>query len=133
MEKEKAENSSDNSHHSPSAEKDVALGAPGHDVALLPDPDEGLSEEERQKIVFLDRTNIGNAKIDGLQEDLHMTNGQYNATLSIFFVSYSCFEPLTQIMLKRFRPSVFIPIIMTFWVSQCGPAPKATSDMINDG
>lgn len=63
-------------------------------------------------ISFLDRTNIGNAKIDGLQEDLGMTNGQYNATLTIFFISYSLFEPLTNVLLKKLRPSVFLPIIM---------------------
>lgn len=47
--------------------------------------------------------------------DLHMTQGQYNASLSIFFVSYSIFEPLTNVLLKRLRPSVFLPIIMTLW------------------
>jgi sugar phosphate permease len=57
----------------------------------------------------------GNAKIDGLQEDLHMTNGQYSATLSIFFVSYSVFEPLTNILLKKMRPSIFLPLIMIGW------------------
>jgi hypothetical protein len=69
-------------------------------------------------ISFLDRTNIGNAKIDGLQEDLKMTDGQYNASLSIFFVSYALFEPLTNILLKRLRPSVFLPIIM-LWCKCC--------------
>jgi MFS family permease len=64
---------------------------------------------------FLDRTNIGNAKIDGLQKDLHMTSSQYNLTLTIFFISYSIFEPATQIMLKKFRPSIFLPIIMILW------------------
>ena len=44
-----------------------------------------------------------------------MTPGQYNAALSIFFVSYALFEPLTNILLKRLRPSVFIPIIMSLW------------------
>lgn len=62
------------------------------------------------------RTNIGNAKLDGLQEDLHMSNAQYNASLTIFFVSYSVFEPLTNVLLKRMRPSIFIPIIMILWV-----------------
>jgi sugar phosphate permease len=66
-------------------------------------------------ISFLDRTNIGNAKIDGLQEDLHMTSNQYNDTLTIFFISYSLFEPLTQILLKKFRPSIFLPVIMILW------------------
>ena len=68
-------------------------------------------------LAFLDRTNIGNAKIDGLQKSLGppkhpLSPGKYNAALSIFFVSYSVFEPLTNILLKRLRPSIFIPIIM---------------------
>ncbi|KAJ5032350.1 uncharacterized protein L3040_008956 [Drepanopeziza brunnea f. sp. 'multigermtubi'] len=109
---------------------------------LPPDPDAHLTAEEKAAVdrkllwkldltlipwlcilyllAFLDRTNIGNAKIDGLQTSLGppghpMTTGRYNATLSIFFVSYSVFEPLTNILLKRLRPSVFIPIIMVIW------------------
>ncbi|OCK80432.1 retrograde regulation protein 2 [Lepidopterella palustris CBS 459.81] len=103
----------------------------------LADPDAGLTEEERAVqdrrllwkldlklipwlcflylISFLDRTNIGNAKIDGLQKNLHMTDGQYNAALSLFFVSYSLAEPLTNVLLKRLRPSVFLPAIMVLW------------------
>lgn len=45
-----------------------------------------------------------------------MSDNQYNAALTIFFVSYSVFEPLTNVLLKRMRPSVFIPIIMVLWV-----------------
>ncbi|KEF51416.1 uncharacterized protein A1O9_12565 [Exophiala aquamarina CBS 119918] len=136
---EKAEatrrSSSEDAHSPLSAEKQVDE-AP---VAVLDirDPDEGLSDEERKAIdrkllwkldfklipwltllyliSFLDRTNIGNAKIDGLQEDLHMTSNQYNDTLTIFFISYSLFEPLTQILLKRYRPSIFLPTIMVLW------------------
>ena len=44
-----------------------------------------------------------------------MTGGQYNAALSIFFVSYSLAEPLTNVLLKRLRPSIFIPAIMLAW------------------
>ncbi|OAL53206.1 MFS nicotinic acid transporter-like protein Tna1 [Pyrenochaeta sp. DS3sAY3a] len=108
-----------------------------HNIENLPDPDAGLSAEERalhdRKLVrkldwqlipwlsflylisFLDRTNIGNAKVDGLQEDLRLTDGQYYACLTIFFVSYSVFEPLTNVLLKKLRPSVFLPIIMVWW------------------
>lgn len=64
---------------------------------------------------FLDRTNIGNAKLDGLLPNLHLTPGQYNASLSIFFVSYAVFEPVTNVLLKKLRPSVFLPLIMTLW------------------
>ncbi|WEW60274.1 hypothetical protein PRK78_005759 [Emydomyces testavorans] len=66
-------------------------------------------------ISFLDRANIGNAKIEGLQEDLHLSDNQYNNCLTIFFVSYSIFEPVTNVLLKRFHPSIFIPIIMILW------------------
>ncbi|KAH3916039.1 hypothetical protein HBI56_038760 [Parastagonospora nodorum] len=108
-----------------------------HTIENLPDPDAGLSEEERAAhdrkllwkldlkllpwlsflylISFLDRTNIGNAKLDGLQQDLKMTDSQYNESLTIFFVSYSVFEPLTNVLLKRYRPSIFLPIIMVLW------------------
>ncbi|KAJ5447276.1 Major facilitator superfamily domain general substrate transporter [Penicillium cf. griseofulvum] len=106
-------------------------------AAGFEDPDAGLSDEERAEIdrkllwqldmrlvpwlsllylvSFLDRTNIGNAKLVGLQTDLNMTNAQYNATLTIFFVSYSVFEPATNVLLKRLRPSIFIPLIMMAW------------------
>lgn len=41
-----------------------------------------------------------------------MSTGQYNATLTIFFVAYAVFEALANFLLKRLRPSIFIPIIM---------------------
>lgn len=67
-------------------------------------------------LAFLDRTNIGNAKIAGLvqprPEGIGITTSQYNLALTIFFISYSLFEPLTNILLKRMRPSRFIPLIM---------------------
>jgi len=46
---------------------------------------------------------------------LNLSSGQYNACLSLFFVSYAGFEPLTNILLKRLRPSIFIPAIMVLW------------------
>ncbi|RFU35367.1 hypothetical protein B7463_g954, partial [Scytalidium lignicola] len=39
-------------------------------------------------MAFLDRVNIGNAKIQGLTEDLHMKGQQYNIALFIFFIPY---------------------------------------------
>lgn len=37
---------------------------------------------------FLDRTNVGNAKIYGLAEDVGMTNLQYNQGLAVFYATY---------------------------------------------
>ncbi|CRG91219.1 putative transporter C1002,16c [Talaromyces islandicus] len=106
-------------------------------VSVIEDPDQGLSDEERAAIdrkllwkldlrlipwlsllylaAFLDRTNVGNAKIEGLQKALGMSNSQYNASLTIFFVSYSVFEPLTNVLLKRTKPKIFISGIIIVW------------------
>lgn len=41
-------------------------------------------------ICHIDRANIGNAKIEGMVQDLKMTGLQYNTVLSICkFISYS--------------------------------------------
>lgn len=37
---------------------------------------------------FLDRGNIGNARIQGLNEDLGLTGAQYNWCLTVFFFTY---------------------------------------------
>ena len=37
---------------------------------------------------FIDRTNVGNAKILGLQEDLDITNHQYAIGLCVFYATY---------------------------------------------
>jgi hypothetical protein len=55
-----------------------------------------------------------------------MTNAQYNACLTIFFVSYSVFEPATNILLKRLRPSIFIPLIMMAWVCKTFPSSQVS-------
>ncbi|KAK3897639.1 hypothetical protein C8A05DRAFT_47821 [Staphylotrichum tortipilum] len=123
--KEKASSDANRSHED--------YGAGG----LPPDPDAHLSDEEKAEVerrlvwrldlilipwlcflyllAFLDRTNIGNAKIAGLAKDLGLSVSAYNSSLTIFFVSYAVFEPLTNIMLKKLRPSIFIPIIMVLW------------------
>lgn len=37
---------------------------------------------------FLDRVNIGNAKLAGIVQDLHISPNDYNLALSLFFVGY---------------------------------------------
>ncbi|KAI1259316.1 MFS general substrate transporter [Xylariaceae sp. FL1019] len=64
---------------------------------------------------FLDRGNIGNAKIEGLQEDLQLSDTQYGLCLTVFFLTYAAFEVPSNIMLKRLRPSRWLPLIMVVW------------------
>ena len=66
---------------------------------------------------FLDRTNIGNARatIPSVEKTLHMGGRDYNLALTIFFISYAGFEPLTNIAIKRWSPRVFFTAIILAW------------------
>ncbi|KAK6003707.1 hypothetical protein QM012_009478 [Aureobasidium pullulans] len=64
---------------------------------------------------FLDRGNIGNAKIEGLAEDLHLTGAEYNWCLTAFFFTYCAFEVPSNMLLKKLRPSIWLPSIMVAW------------------
>lgn len=64
---------------------------------------------------FLDRGNIGNAKIEGLAEDLELKGNQYNICLTIFFIFYASLEIPSNIVLKHVRPKIFIPLTMCLW------------------
>ncbi|KDQ62291.1 hypothetical protein JAAARDRAFT_454866 [Jaapia argillacea MUCL 33604] len=70
---------------------------------------------------FLDRSNIGNAKLDGLITDLHVTGAEYNTALAIYFVAYVIFEIPANIVLKRFNPQFWLPFLTLIWgiVSVC--------------
>ncbi|UPX09665.1 uncharacterized protein EKO05_0000349 [Ascochyta rabiei] len=64
---------------------------------------------------FLDRANIGNAKIEGLVDTLGMSGMQYNLCLTVFFFTYAAFEIPSNLLLKRLRPSIWLPTIMVAW------------------
>lgn len=62
-------------------------------------------------LCFLCRQNIGNAKIFHMTYDLHLTTQQYQVALTAFFLSYSTFDIPCNIMLKKLRPSVWLPLV----------------------
>jgi MFS family permease len=64
---------------------------------------------------FLDRSNIGNAKLENLTVDLHMSGEQYLVTLSVFFIGYSVFEVPSNIALKLTSPRIWLPTLMLVW------------------
>ncbi|KAI6041657.1 MFS nicotinic acid transporter Tna1 [Pisolithus marmoratus] len=61
---------------------------------------------------FMDRGNIGNAKLEGLMTQLHLTGSRYNVALSVFFISYGLFEFPANIMLQFVRPPRWLSGIM---------------------
>lgn len=64
---------------------------------------------------FMDRSNIGNAKVAGMNEDLGLTGHQYNMILTVFFFPYSLFEVPSNIVLKMMRPSWYMAILVVTW------------------
>lgn len=45
----------------------------------------------------------------------NQTGMQYNISLTIFFISYAIFEPLTNALLKRLTPRIFFTAIVFSW------------------
>jgi MFS family permease len=55
-------------------------------------------------------------KASDLTRMIDMIKGpQYNISLTIFFISYALFEPLTNAMLKRLTPRIFFTRIVLAW------------------
>ncbi|KAF2645609.1 MFS general substrate transporter [Massarina eburnea CBS 473.64] len=63
---------------------------------------------------FLDRSNIGNAKIAGLADDLKLTSQQYEWLLWAFYITYIAFEWMT-LMYRIVPPHIYISICILSW------------------
>ncbi|CAI0647413.1 unnamed protein product [Colletotrichum noveboracense] len=58
---------------------------------------------------------IGNAKIAGMADDIGLSSSQYSIVLVVFFIGYVLFEPPSNMILVRTRPSLYLPFIMALW------------------
>jgi hypothetical protein len=63
---------------------------------------------------FLDRSNIGNAKVAGMNAALKLDDAQYQWLLTIFYISYIVFQFLL-ICYKFIRPSRFMAACVFVW------------------
>ncbi|CAE6444160.1 unnamed protein product [Rhizoctonia solani] len=72
-------------------------------------------------LCYLDRSNIGNAKLlnsdsgNSLMQSLSLTNLQYTIALMVFLIAYVSFEVPSNYCLKRFKPSRWIAFLMFSW------------------
>ncbi|WWC85390.1 uncharacterized protein L201_000253 [Kwoniella dendrophila CBS 6074] len=67
---------------------------------------------------YIDRANLGNAKIEGLVTDLKLTGVQYNLVSSIFFVPYCLFQVPSNMILQNYfpnKPSMWITVLTLSW------------------
>ncbi|THV07792.1 MFS general substrate transporter [Dendrothele bispora CBS 962.96] len=64
---------------------------------------------------FLDRANIGNARVAGLQRDLHMSDHQYSIVVTILYVPYILAELPSNLLLRKVGPRLLMPTLLTVW------------------
>ncbi|KAG6851216.1 hypothetical protein H0H93_015226 [Arthromyces matolae] len=64
---------------------------------------------------FLDRGSIGNAKLYNLVSDIHVSDNQYLIALTLFFFPYALIEPVSNVLLRKLRPSVWLSAMMFLW------------------
>lgn len=65
---------------------------------------------------YLDRNNIGAARLKGLQQELHLNDTQYATCLSILYVGYILMQVPSNMFINRIqRPSLYISAAMLLW------------------
>lgn len=58
---------------------------------------------------------MGNARLEGLTTDVHMTGDQYLTGLTLYFIGYVLFEVPCNIILKRTSPQSWLPTLTLVW------------------
>ncbi|TFK53081.1 MFS general substrate transporter [Heliocybe sulcata] len=64
---------------------------------------------------FIDRSNIGNARIAGLERDTHLQGNQFNVALTVFYASYIIVELPSNWVIKKVKPNRWLPILICTW------------------
>ncbi|KAL1713440.1 major facilitator superfamily domain-containing protein [Schizophyllum commune] len=71
---------------------------------------------------FLDRTNVSNARVAGMQVDLKMTNYDYSMALTVTYIPYIITELPSNLLLKvchlsllAVGPNLLLPAMLTLW------------------
>ncbi|WYZ46061.1 hypothetical protein EsH8_IX_000286 [Colletotrichum jinshuiense] len=63
----------------------------------------------------LDRANLGNAKTDGIEQDLKLEGNQFSLLLVLFYIPYALFNIPWTILAKKYNSSLIIPIAIAVW------------------
>ncbi|WVQ83331.1 hypothetical protein IAT38_005470 [Cryptococcus sp. DSM 104549] len=61
---------------------------------------------------YIDRSNVGNAKLFSAAKDMNMTSQDWNTGLTVFFITYAAGGPPCNMALKRFGPKKILPLIL---------------------
>lgn len=64
---------------------------------------------------FVDRVNLGYARLQGIEKDLHMVGNDFNVALIVQIAPYIFFEIPSNLILKRVRPSLWLGGLSLCW------------------
>ncbi|KAF2757280.1 MFS general substrate transporter [Pseudovirgaria hyperparasitica] len=64
---------------------------------------------------FIDRTNVGNVKILGLQASLRITDHQFAIGLCAFYATYILSEIPSNLLLRTISPRIWLPLLTAVW------------------
>ncbi|KAJ4247684.1 hypothetical protein NW757_008842 [Fusarium falciforme] len=112
-------------------EKHGSDGGPENATAIDPKLQSSLLRKQDARIIplaagiyllcYLDRSNIGNAKVlnsstkHDLLSETGMSNLDYTIALMVFLIAYALFEVPSNYFLKRMKPSRWISFLMFSW------------------
>ena len=66
-------------------------------------------------LAFIDRANIGNAAVVGLEEQLKLKSTDFNIVLAVFYVPYICVDVPSNLVLKYFKAGYYLPALLIGW------------------
>ncbi|KAH7145416.1 major facilitator superfamily domain-containing protein [Dactylonectria estremocensis] len=100
--------------------------APGNDVELVDKQTErAVIRKLDYRIIpmvmwvylmnMMDRVNIGNARLFGLEEDLNLVGSQFQLSVSVLFVTYCLFEAPSNLIIKRLKPARYLAGLTFAW------------------
>ncbi|KAK5046773.1 hypothetical protein LTR84_007126 [Exophiala bonariae] len=80
---------------------------------------------------FIDRTNLGFARIVGMSSDLQLTGNKYNVVLMLFFITYTLFEIPSNTIIRRVSVRYYLSALIIGWgtVAMCFGFTKTFSQM----
>ncbi|KAI5272057.1 MFS transporter [Aureobasidium subglaciale] len=73
---------------------------------------------------YLDRINVSNARLAGMQEDLGMNDVLWSTGISMFYVGYIISQIPANVIIAKGNPRILLPCCMLMWsaVTICMPA-----------
>ncbi|RFU74610.1 high-affinity nicotinic acid transporter [Trichoderma arundinaceum] len=66
-------------------------------------------------LAYLDRTNLGNAKVFGLIEGLNLKGNEFNNLVTLFYVTYIICDVLWVVSIKKFGANRILGVAMVGW------------------